>query len=66
MAVFGYGMAAAPQEFFFSLPKRVQKNLYDWLNRINETELYYNYWICFRVLVNMGFMVCTLLMMRSG
>ena len=60
MAVFGYGMAAAPQEFFFSLPKRVQKNLYDWLNQINETELYHNNWIYFRVLVNTGFMVCAL------
>ena len=33
MAVFGYGMAIAPQEFFFSLSPKAQKNLYAWLNR---------------------------------
>ena len=44
MAVFGYGMAIAPQEFFFSLSEKAQKNLYAWLNQINETELYHNNW----------------------
>ena len=60
MAVFGYGMAIAPQQFFFSLPEAAQKNLYDWLDQINRTELYHNNWIYFRVLVNIGFMVCGL------
>ena len=60
MAVFGYGMAIAPQTFFFSLSESAQKNLYAWLNQINETELYHNNWIYFRVLVNAGFMSCGL------
>ncbi len=60
MAVFGYGMAIAPQEFFFSLSEKAQKNLYAWLDQINETELYHNNWIYFRVLVNIGFMICGL------
>ena len=60
MAVFGYGMAIAPQQFFFSLPEVAQKNLYAWLDQINRTELYHNNWIYFRVLVNIGFMVCGL------
>lgn len=60
MAVFGYGMAIAPQEFFFSLSEKAQKNLYAWLNQINETELYHNNWTYFRVLVNIGFMTCDL------
>lgn len=32
MAVFGYGMAIAPKQFFFSLPEAAQKNLYHWLD----------------------------------
>lgn len=60
MAVFGYGMAIAPQAFFFSLPEQTQKNLYTWLDQINHTELYHNNWIYFRVLVNIGFIACGL------
>ena len=60
MAVFGYGMAIAPQEFFFSLSREGQTNLYRWLDQINHTELFHNNWMYFRVLVNIGFMVCGL------
>ena len=60
MAVFGYGMAVAPKEFFFSLTEKAQKNLYRWLDQINDTELYHNNWTYFRVLVNIGFMICGL------
>ena len=60
MAVFGYGMALAPQQFFFSLPQDAQQNLYQWLEQINHTELYHNNWIYFRVLVNIGFIACGL------
>ena len=60
MAVFGYGMAIAPQEFFFSLPEKAQQTLYAWLDQINHTELYHNNWIYFRVLVNIGFIACGL------
>ena len=60
MAVFGYGMALAPQQFFFALDQAAQKNLYLWLEQINHTELYHNNWTYFRVLVNIGFMACGL------
>ncbi|MBP3427660.1 MAG: DUF2264 domain-containing protein [Clostridia bacterium] len=60
MAVFGMGMALAPQAFFFSLPEYAQKNLYTWLNQINVHDMPKNNWTFFRVLVNMGFMVCGL------
>jgi len=60
MAVFGCGMALAPERFFFSLPEKTQQNLYRWLNQINHTELYSNNWMYFRVLVNTGFIACGL------
>ena len=60
MAVFGYGMAIAPEQFFFALSPETQKNLYAWLDQINHTELYHNNWMYFRVLVNIGFKVCGL------
>lgn len=58
MAVFGMGMAMAPQQFFFSLPEQAQKNLHAWLDQINHHDMPKNNWTFFRVLVNMGFMVC--------
>jgi len=60
MAVFGMGMAMAPEEFFFSLPESAQKNLHAWLDQINHHDMPKNNWTFFRVLVNMGFMVCNL------
>lgn len=60
MAVFGMGMALAPERFFFDLPKTAQKNLYSWLNQINARDMPKNNWTFFRVLVNMGFLVCGL------
>ena len=58
MAVFGMGMALAPEQFFFSLPEKAQDNLCAWLDQINRYEMPPNNWVFFRVLVNMGFMVC--------
>lgn len=58
MAVFGMGMALAPEKFFFSLPPEAQKNLWTWLDQINHHDMPKNNWTFFRVLVNMGFMVC--------
>ena len=58
MAVFGMGMAIAPETFFFSLPEEAQKNLHAWLDQINHHDMPKNNWTFFRVLVNMGFMVC--------
>ena len=60
MAVFGMGMALAPQRFFFELPEQAQKNLYVWLDQINHHDMPKNNWTFFRVLVNMGFHVCGL------
>ena len=58
MAVFGMGMALAPEKFFLSLPEEAQKNLWAWLDQINHHDMPKNNWTFFRVLVNMGFMVC--------
>lgn len=58
MAVFGMGMALVPEKFFFSLPERAQRNLHAWLDQINHHDMPKNNWTFFRVLVNMGFMVC--------
>ncbi|MBE0601169.1 MAG: DUF2264 domain-containing protein, partial [Firmicutes bacterium] len=60
MAVFGVGMAMAPEEFFYSLPKAAQENLYQWLNQINRLDMPKNNWVFFRVLVNLGFRRCGL------
>lgn len=60
MAVFGVGLAIAPQAFFFDLPKDVQQRLYEWLNQINRFEVPRNNWAFFRLLVNMGFICCGL------
>ncbi|MDD3334802.1 MAG: DUF2264 domain-containing protein [Eubacteriales bacterium] len=60
MAVFGMGMALTPDEFFFDLPKEAQQNLYRWLNQINNHDMPKNNWTFFRVLVNIGFLVCGL------
>ena len=58
MAVFGMGMALAPERFFFSLPERTQDQLCAWLDQINRHDMPKNNWTFFRVLVNMGFLVC--------
>ena len=58
MAVFGMGMALAPEKFFLSLPEEAQKNLWAWLDQINHHDMPKNNWTFFRVLVNMGFMIC--------
>ena len=58
MAVFGMGMAIAPERFFLSLPERAQDQLWAWLDQINHHDMPKNNWVFFRVLVNMGFLVC--------
>ncbi|MDO5298572.1 MAG: DUF2264 domain-containing protein [Clostridia bacterium] len=60
MAVFGMGMALVPDKFFFSLPERAQRNLHAWLDQINRHDMPKNNWTFFRVLVNIGFMICGL------
>ena len=65
MAVFGLGMAIAPDSFFFSLPKPAQDTLYRWLQQINQLKMPKNNWVFFRVLVNLGFERCGLPWDRS-
>jgi hypothetical protein len=60
MAVFGMGMAMAPDAFFFGLPEAAQRNLFAWLDQINRLEIPKNNWVFFRVLVNLGFHRCGL------
>ena len=60
MAVFGMGMAIAPQRFFHELPEAAQRNLHAWLDQINHHDMPKNNWTFFRVLVNMGFTICGL------
>ena len=60
MAVFGMGMALTPERFFFDLPERTQKQLHAWLDQINHHDMPKNNWTFFRVLVNIGFMICKL------
>ena len=60
MAVFGMGMAIAPETFFFDLPEVTQQQLHRWLDQINHTEMPNCNWTFFRVLVNIGFMACGL------
>lgn len=60
MAVMGMGMCLAPDSFFFTLPASAQQNLYRWLNQINDHDMPKNNWTFFRVLVNLGFLVCGL------
>lgn len=60
MAVMGMALLMIPEEFFFSLPKENQANVYNWLNQINNHEMPPNNWTFFRVLINVGFMNCDL------
>lgn len=60
MAVFGVGLALAPDAFYHDLPAQAQANLYAWLNQINRFEVPQNNWAFFRLLVNMGFICCGL------
>lgn len=55
MAVLGTGLCLAPQAFYRDLPEQAQKNLYAWLNQINDHDMPKNNWTFFRVLVNIGF-----------
>ncbi len=56
MAVMGMAMCFLPDRFFFSHEKKVQDQIYRWLNQINLHDMPKNNWVFFRVLVNIGFM----------
>ncbi|MEG0995581.1 MAG: DUF2264 domain-containing protein, partial [Clostridia bacterium] len=60
MAVMGMGLCLAPQRFYFELPEDARRNVYRWLNQINDHDMPKNNWIFFRVLVNTGFLLCGL------
>jgi len=56
MAVMGMALCMIPERFYFDLPEDGRKNLYNWLNQINQYDMPLNNWLFFRVLVNIGFM----------
>lgn len=55
MAAFGFALALAPDSIWAPLNVAEQRRLYDWLNQINDRELYDCNWLFFHVLVNLGF-----------
>lgn len=55
MAVIGTGLCLAPEYFWGELEEDEQKNLYSWLNQINQHDMPKNNWRFFRILVNLGF-----------
>ncbi|WP_052380388.1 DUF2264 domain-containing protein [Paenibacillus camerounensis] len=55
MAVFGFALAAVPEQIWTPLAAQEQDNLYSWLNQINAHPCYDCNWLFFNVLVNAGF-----------
>lgn len=60
MATYGMGMALVPDRFYHELPEKAKENLYNWLNQINRYDMPKNNWKFFRVMVNVGFLICGL------
>lgn len=56
MAVMGMALLMIPERFYFELPEASRRNLYNWLNQINQYDMPLNNWLFFRVLVNCGFL----------
>lgn len=55
MAVFGFALAAIPEQIWLPLAPNEQDQLYRWLNQINAHPCYDCNWLFFNVLVNIGF-----------
>jgi hypothetical protein len=55
MAVFGFALAAIPEQIWSPLASNEQDQLYRWLNQINAHPCYDCNWLFFNVLVNVGF-----------
>jgi hypothetical protein len=55
MAVFGFALAAIPEQIWSPLAPQEQDQLYNWLNQINSHPCYDCNWLFFNVLVNTGF-----------
>ena len=55
MAVIGCGLCFAPHDLWEPLTAAQRKNLFRWLNQINEHDMPKNNWRFFRILVNLGF-----------
>lgn len=55
MAVFGFALAAIPEQIWSPLTQKEQEQLYSWLNQINSHPCYDCNWLFFNVLVNVGF-----------
>ena len=56
MAVMGCGLCFTPDTFLAPLNEGQRRNLYNWLNQINEYDMPKNNWRFFRILVNIGFL----------
>lgn len=55
MAAIAYAIMLKPEFFWERLTSEEQKNLYEWLNQINQVQVVDNNWNFFRVLVNLAF-----------
>lgn len=55
MAAFGYALALIPDKIWDPLIDQEKKNLFAWLNQINQIIVYDCNWLFFPVLVNLGF-----------
>ncbi len=55
MAAFGYALALIPERIWDPLNDLEKENLFQWLNQINQFDVYDCNWLFFPVLVNLGF-----------
>lgn len=60
MASLAVGISLSPEKLWEPLTKLQKKNLYQWLNQINDHQVHPNNWRFFRILVNMMFQVLDL------
>lgn len=60
MAALVTGISLSPQKLWEPLTKDQKKNLYNWLNQINDHKVHPNNWRFFRILVNMMFQLLEL------
>ena len=58
MTAIALGMIMAKKHIRDCLADSQKDNLYNWLNQINEHEIYPNNWLFFRVLINTAFILC--------
>jgi hypothetical protein len=54
MAAIGFSLALSPEAVWSGLDPAARSDLSDWLNAINDVEVFDNNWLWCRVLVNLG------------